>query len=237
MSEQAQSTITHKEKAKEAPLTITARGISTITRISERAILSVQVSTEGNDQEAVSREVTTTSKTLQKIFAELAPKTESGEPSPDAPVTTWNMQSLSTGSYRPRDAQGVDLDRRYTANSAFEVEFRDFGKLGAVTTQLLAIPNVSIYNTTWRLTEQTKESLGSQSRKEAVQDAMAKARDFAEAAGCKTVRPFEISDGYSDVEYGYNMRMKAGTAEDGELSFTPEEVKLKTDVTVKFYAE
>jgi uncharacterized protein YggE len=239
MSDQILTQALPKSKEK-TPLTIIVNGNSSITRTAERAIVNIQVSTEGNDQETVSKEVTSTSKALQKLFDELAPKTDSGQPIPEAPVTSWTMRSLYTGSYRPRDAQGVDLERKYTANTAFELEFRDFSKLGAVTMQLLAMPNVSLYETTWRLTEETKESLGSQSRKEAMQDAMLKAKDFAEAAGCKEVTPFEISDGYLSVVFGRDTPQRArqfGAAEDTELSFAPEDVQLKSDVTVKFHAE
>jgi hypothetical protein len=171
------------------------------------------------------------------------------------------MRALCTWSYQPRNAQGIDLDRKYWARTDFELEFRDFGKMGAVTTQLLAMPNVSISNTRWRLTEKTKESLGSQSRKEAVQDAMAKARDFAEAAGCKDVRPFDIIDGYSSCDAsqkgglfggspfaqqrtvapsafgGFGSSAGFGTAENAQLAFAPEDIQLKADVTVKFHAE
>ena len=170
----------------------------------------------------------------------MAPKTDSREPTAEAPVNARNTRSPYTASYLPRDSHGVDLDRKYTANTSFDLEFHDFGKLGTVTTQLLAMPNVSIFDMTWPLTEQTKESLGSQSRKEALQDAVVKARDFAEAAGYKEVRPSEIRDAYSSVDYGSNMPQRArpfGAAEDTELSFAPEEIQLKTNVTVKFYAE
>lgn len=225
-----------KEKA---PLAITVQGNSTITRTAERAIVTFAVFTEGNDQEAVSKEVTATSKSLQSFFTEISPKTDSGDPKPEAPVTAWNMRSMYTGSYRPRDAQGVDLDRVFTANTAFEVEFRDFNKLGAVVTQLLAKPNVNINNTTWRLTEQTKDSLGSQSRRRAVLDAVTKAKDFADAAGCKEIRPVDITDGYSSVEYASDMpqRGKQFDGADGsQLSFAPEDVQLRANVSIKFYA-
>jgi uncharacterized protein YggE len=239
MSDQIQTQTQVKEKEK-TPLTIIVQGSSTITRIAERAIICIEVSTEGNDQEFVSKAVTATSKSVQKLITELSPKTDSGEPTSDAPVTAWSMRSLYTGSYRPRDLSGADLDRKYTANTSFELEFRDFIKLGATTLQLLAMPNVSIFNTAWRLTEETKESLGSQSRKEAVHDAMVKARDFAEAAGCKEVRPFEIDHVYSGVGHTVDIPQRTralDAAGDTDISFAPEEVQLKANVTVKFYAE
>jgi hypothetical protein len=59
-----------------APLEITLKGSSIISRYAERAILLVNVSSEGTSQEAVSEDVTSTSNKLVKIFKELAPKDE-----------------------------------------------------------------------------------------------------------------------------------------------------------------
>jgi len=87
--------------------------------------------------------------------------------------------------------------------------------------------------------EKTKKSLGSQSRKEAVHEALAKAKDFAEAAGYRSVKPFEITDGYSGEEYRSEVpagKMVGGN-EDTALSFVPEEIQLRSSVTVKFSAE
>jgi uncharacterized protein YggE len=237
MSQQIPIRVLSKESREKAPVIIISQGNSNITRRAERAIVAATVSIEGHDQETVSKGVTVASTSLQNLFAELGSNSHSGEPAPNAPVTAWNMRSVSTSSDRPRDPQGVELARRYTANAIFEVEFRDFTKMGPVTTQLLAMPNVNINSTVWRLTEQTKESLGSQSRKEAVQDAMARARDFAEAAGCKEVRPFEIADGYSSLEYASDVPQGRKSAEGSELSFVPEDVQLRANVTIKCYAE
>jgi uncharacterized protein YggE len=181
-----------------------------------------------------------TAKQLQTFFTQLSPKTESGEPAADAAITAWSMCTLHTSSYVPRDTHGADLDRKYSASASFELEFHDFAKLSTVTSQLLAMSNVSIYSTIWRLTEKTKKSLGSQSRKEAVQEALTKAKDFAEAAGYKSVKPFEITDGYSGKEYTGDVpgigKVVRGD-DDTALSSVPEEIHLRSNVTVKLYAE
>jgi len=233
------TTSSNTADGKEKTLTIVVQGTSSITRTAERAIVSIQVSTEGKDQESVSKQAMTTAKQLQTLFTELSPKTELGEPTAAAAVIAWSMGALYTSSYTPRNHNGAELDRKYSANTSFELEFRDSTQLSSVTTQLLAIPNVSIYNTTWRLMEKTKKSLGSQSRKEAVHEALAKAKDFAEAAGYRSVKPFEITDGYSGEEYRSEVpagKMVGGN-EDTALSFVPEEIQLRSSVTVKFSAE
>jgi uncharacterized protein YggE len=253
MPEQTQTPAKDQEKA---PLTIIVYGTSAVTRAPERAVVSIIVSSEDSNQEAVSKDVTATSKSLQKLFTELSSKADSGQPTPEAPVTAWSMRALCTSSRPTYGAKDAEFDRKYVAETMFELEFRDFGKMGAVTTQLLAMPNVNIDNTAWQLTEKTKESLGSQLRQKAVQDAMVKARDFAEATGCKEVRPFEVTDwdsapdaphGWRGRTYGRPMRDGAvtgspavrgyGAAEDAELSFAPEDIQLRANVTVKFHAE
>jgi uncharacterized protein YggE len=223
----------------EKTLKIVVQGTSSITRTAERAIVSIQVSTEGKDREYVSNQAMTTAKELQTRFTQLSQETKSGESIDAAAVTAWSMRALYTSFYTPRDHNGVDLDCKYTANTSFEIEVQNFTRLSSVTTELLAMPNVSIHNTSWRLTEKTKKSLGTQSRKEAIQEALMKAKDFAEAAGYGSVKPFEITDGYSGEEFvsenpaGKMIRGNEETA----LSFVPEEIQLRSNVTVKFYAE
>lgn len=60
------------------PLIITAQGNSTILRQAERAVLHVQVSSEGTSQEKVSKEVTAEANELKTILKSLSPKTEKG---------------------------------------------------------------------------------------------------------------------------------------------------------------
>jgi uncharacterized protein YggE len=100
------------------------------------------------------------------------------------------------------------------------------------------MPNVSIHNTSWWLTEKTKKSLGTQSRKEAIQESLMKAKDFAEA-GYGSVKPFEITDGYSGEEFvsEHPAGKMIGGNEETALSFVPEEIQLRSNVIVKFYAE
>jgi uncharacterized protein YggE len=105
----------------------------------------------------------------------------------------------------------------------------------------MAIPNVSVFDARWRLTEKTKTSLGSQLRREAVKEAMDKARDFAEAAGYKGVRPVEITDGYSieEIVAEAPAEKAAGgrSGEDVTLSLAPDEIQFKSSITMKCVAE
>jgi hypothetical protein len=60
------------------PVTITAQGTSTIFRQAERAVVHVNVSSEGTSQESVSKDVTSTANELRAMLKGLSPKTEKG---------------------------------------------------------------------------------------------------------------------------------------------------------------
>jgi uncharacterized protein len=165
------------------------------------------------------------------------------------------MTSLSTGSYRPSSNAHPDLARRFTASTRFEVKFRDFARLGSFATTLSATPFVSIAKVEWRLTAATEASLGTQSRQLALQDAIAKATDFADVLGKSTVMAEEVNGGYTNSTVSSTqafmgarqrphvkaMMMASGGGvdgeEDAELSFEPQSVTLTSNVNVKFVAE
>ena len=111
----------------------------------------------------------------------------------------------------------------------------------------------------WILTPATEKSYHSQLRKEAAQDALAKARDYCEVLGCKDLRPVELIEGgvtasnqgslfgqhvqhqhmQSQAPQGSMGRATAAGAEsrdESPLEFRPEEVKMSTHVTIKFHA-
>ena len=240
-----------------APITISTQGQSTIPRRAERAVVSVQVASDGESQEAVSKDVTTTSNHLRALLKDMALKTQSGKAAPDAAITHWTMTSLSTGSAVPVDDKGNKLTRQFNATTRFEIKFQDFTQLGSFATTLSTMPHVSINKVDWRLTDATKDSLASRSRQDALRDAISKAKDYAEVVDKTDVKVDNISDGYMNVAYSSQRHQarRARTAgghghghggfhggpasmdTEGELSFEPEGVELTSNVTVKFIAE
>ncbi|KAJ5126775.1 hypothetical protein N7448_007554 [Penicillium atrosanguineum] len=179
-----------------APLVINVSGESIISRHPERAVLHLAVTSDGPEQETVSKDVTTTSNELHQLFKGLSPKNDNGYSNVDAPVTTFSSTLLRTWSIVPTDEKNKPLDRVHHATSSFEVIFRDFGKLSEVAGKLVAHPKVEIDSIDWRLTDATKKALGSESRKLAIRDAIHKATDYAEVIGQEVVA-VEITDGGS----------------------------------------
>jgi uncharacterized protein YggE len=170
-----------------------------------------------------------------------------GEATPSAPVTYWKNSTLSTSSYRPTDDKGRKLDCIFFARTSFEIKVRDFERLGSLATTLSTMPLVSISQVEWRLTDATKASLASESRREAIKDAVVKARDYAAVLGRGKPEAVEISDGSGSFgSYGQGFRSRVAVQgsgygraqQEGEiLDFEPESVQLNTTVTVKFLAD
>lgn len=227
-----------------APLEITVKGSSVISRHAERAVLLVSVSSQGTSQEAVSEDVTSTSNKLVEIFKELAPRGEDGNATLDAPVTVFSITSSNTTSWipsAPRYSESVQLPRQFEASTNFNVIFRDFGKLGEVTSALFTMPHTTVENTEYILTDRTKEDLGSESRKAALIDAMQKAHDYAEVLG-KNVTAVEIKDqgsssGGRTRQAARSSNYRSSSSYVDGLSVEPEDVELKSSVEVKFIAQ
>ncbi|KAE8355895.1 hypothetical protein BDV28DRAFT_16738 [Aspergillus coremiiformis] len=224
-------------------LTIHTVGTSTLHRQAERAVITLDVSSDGNDQSTVSQDVTRTSSRLQSLLKAIAPKQESGDPTTDAPVTFWTMSSISTGSYIPWDHDKEEHRARvYTARTNFEVKFRDFSKLGEFVSDVASDPFVSVRDIDWQLTDETKQQLGQENRKLAVWDALAKAKDYAGALNLSNPRPVEIDDveGHaSPAPYAYAKRglARQGSGNEEALNFVPESCEIQCSVKMRLEVE
>ena len=223
-------------------LEIQVTGSSTVSHHAERGVLTLNVSSSGHSQETVFQEVKATTNSVQDLFKQLAPKDASGNPTDSAAITVFSTTSLRTRSWIPEDDDGKPIPpRQYSADVHFEAIFCDFAKLGEIMGSLFNTPHVEINGTEWRLTDATKASLGSQARKAAMWDAMAKARDYAEVVG-REVFAVEILDQVAN----YARRTKqtarmAGTTSRVKsvsgIALEPEDVELCASVEVKFVGE
>lgn len=219
----------------------------------------VTVSSSGPDQAKVTNNVTSTVNKVQNGLRQLNPKNENtGEALADAAITYWSMSTLSTGSYfiwlpnQSGKAAGDGSEHKvpnFTANTQFEIKFRDFVKLGSVCTDLANVPFVQVKSVRWQLTDKTRNALVGESRTLAVKDAISQAHDFAIAAGKTKVWPVDIAasastgGGYGNAQLFSAARSVRQTnafggeqAEEG-LSFQPEDVDLHCTIRATFEAE
>lgn len=186
-----------------APLKVILGGNSSITRQPERGALSFIVQAAGPNRESVSKEVTETSNEINRLFKELSPKSETGETIAGSPVTSFSSTSLQTRSQVPTDKSGQPLPRVYHATLSLNALFQDFTKLNEIVGKLVSYPNIEIQSLDWCLTEATQKALSSESRKEAMRDAVQKANDYAEVVGLEVVA-VEIRDSGGGVQSEMN---------------------------------
>lgn len=156
------------------------------------------------------------------------------------------MKALSTGSTAPRDQEGKKLPREFTATTTFSVRFCDFDELGSFSSMLSTKENVSVQQILWELTDDTKASLGTESRVAAIKDATSQAKDYAEALSRGKVTATEVICGnggvYSYPHYAGYHRMRrrrsavGGGAGGEDLNFEAESVSFTCNVTVKYEA-
>ncbi|CAG8895837.1 unnamed protein product [Penicillium egyptiacum] len=186
-----------------APLKIVLDGTSSITRQPERAALRFIVKANGKTRESVSKEVTETSNEINRLFKDLAPKTETGETIQGSPVTSFSSTSLRTWSEVPSDKSGKPLPTKYHATLSLNALFQDFTKLSEVVGKLFSYPNIEIQFLDWCLTEATQNALSSESREEAMRDAVRKANDYARVIGREVVA-VEIREPAGGLQFGMN---------------------------------
>ncbi|KAJ5624956.1 hypothetical protein N7510_001265 [Penicillium lagena] len=229
-----------------APLKITVTGTSSIFRHPERGILTINVSARGFAQEVVGKEATETFKELHQLFRDLSAKTEDGEVKPDAAVINFSAGHLRTWTRDTNEERG--RQREHRADMNIQVVFRDFTKMSEVVSSLAWRPNVEISGINWRLTEDTEKALGSESRKEAIRDAINKARDYAEVAGVEVV-PVDIQEKAThsmiatkrgrSMDGGLTSSLAGGATdyESQSLDLTPHQIQFTSAVVVEFMAK
>ncbi|KAJ5836463.1 hypothetical protein N7447_002489 [Penicillium robsamsonii] len=176
-----------------APLKIVLEGKSSITRQPERAALAFVIHTSGPNQETVSKEAIEASNEINRLFNELPPKTETGETIAGSPVTTFSSTSLRTDATFPGDSSGERLPTIYHAIISLNALFQDFTKLGVIVAKLISYPNIEIKSLDWCLTEATQKAMSTESREEAMRNAVQKANDYAGVIGREVVA-VEVSE-------------------------------------------
>lgn len=235
-----------------APIEITVLGTSSVHRYPERAYLTVRVSSQGSSQQTVSSETTDRANGVQQLLKGLAPKTETGEPAPNASVTVFSVSFLKSWSFIPHNINNERRPREYRAELTINASFRDFKVLGEVTAQLLSLPNVDISRIDWQLTTPTMKELETESHRLAMLNAIEKANNYAQVIG-REVIPVDVKepgvtgrDGYSGSGMPGRMMMQqmpqmpggsTGGGTDKGLDLTPQNIQVSHSLQVKFRGE
>ncbi|KAJ4313867.1 hypothetical protein N0V94_006733 [Neodidymelliopsis sp. IMI 364377] len=236
-------------------LEIYVTGTGTAIHAAERGILKLKAqSQELRTIEEASKTVTITANQIRDIIAPHCPQDEqTGRTKSDAAISHYSMSTLETHSKltpRPREKdEEIIYDTTYSAAAEYTIKFSDFSLLDSLASELAAMKNVKIDRLTWALTDDTRKSLMGGARIRAAQDAMQRARDYAEAftglsaeetaTRVKAKEAREQNNNYCSstrpkLHYGKRQRAYGKVEETSELQFQPEDVRLEVRVDCKF---
>ena len=218
------------------PTEITVRGRSSASEPPERGTVHATIAFEGPAMEPVyervARDVDNVRRSVESLRAA------------DGPVTRWSAQDLRTWSSRPWNQDGIRLPIVYHARVDIEVEFRDFTALSRwITAHTNDTEGVRISDVEWSLSTRRDDELRRQVRTEAVEDAVRRAQQYADALHLGEVRPVAVADsgmlsavpspgGGHDV--GLMRSMAVGSAP--EIELVPEDIEVSATVDARFVA-
>jgi uncharacterized protein len=144
----------------------------------EQALLSVTVSAVDADRQAAVARLTERSADLKAVLDDYPEAVERRE--------TAGVQ------IHPYLKRGSDRVATYTASVTTTVTMTDFAAMGELLLRLGAQDDTSVSGPWWRLRPGSRA--GADVRKEAIADALQRARDYAEAVGARVDRLLEIQD-------------------------------------------
>lgn len=208
----------------------------------ERGTLRLSVGCESDNQEIALRDCTNAVNTIRQAIDELAARNPS-------PITWFAVLPIRTRGWRPWNKDGKTMPMRYAASAEIKVKFCDFTALAKFANTHGGARYVKLEGVEWAFTEVTKTRLKQQVLTEAVQDAVARATQIANAAGAGQVTALEISDpgllsgihgSTSAVAGAPGMTMRGAAASAGAdaeaLDLAPEDVELTAVVHARFTA-
>jgi uncharacterized protein YggE len=174
-----------------------------------------------------------------------------GRTADGAPIAHYSMSTLDTSSHIDRvktnagNSHENEVVITYQARAKFNIKFHDFSVLNKLATEFSAMDHVKIFSIDWHLTDATLLKIRGGARKNAAQDAIQKAVDYAKAfvgADQDKVRPVTVKeDQYyrqstrPHLHYGKGLRGRKTGQE--ELQFEPEDVSLDVKVECDFMVD
>ena len=170
------------------PTEITVRGCFSAFQAPERGTVHATIAFEGPAMEPVYDRV---ARDLEAVKASVIPL-KTGD---HGPVTWWSAEQLRTWSNRPWNKDGKQLPLVHHASVGIEVKFRDFSALSRWVGQHVAnTDGFRVSHVEWALTSKRRTELLRQVRTRAVEDAVLRAQQYADALGLGKIRPVAIAD-------------------------------------------
>ncbi len=221
------------------PTEITVRGTFSTFQAPERGTVHATIAFEGPAMEPVYDRV---ARDLEAVKASVTPL-KTGD---HGPVTWWSAEQLRTWSNRPWNKDGIQLPPVHHASVGIEVKFRDFSSLSRwVGNHVANTAGFRIAHIEWALTSKRQKELQRQVRTRAVEDAVVKAQEYAEALGLGGIRPIAIADAgmlSANLHPQGGMSpaaMRVGSAPGGapDVELVPEDIEVSAAVDARFVGE
>jgi uncharacterized protein YggE len=184
------------------PLTISVTGTALISKKPELALLSVEICCTGSSRSFVSSEVQLSCRGLEDLLLKTSVALSSTKnqsiPSGNSSavekpiVKHWSMTDIETSSHLPTDSQGTVLkntQRSYSTSVSYTIYIAEFSALGTFANQVSMLPYTAIHGVKWTISNTTRKAYEARLRKEAVEDALERAKDYAKALGLSAVWP------------------------------------------------
>jgi uncharacterized protein len=185
----------------------------------EQALLTVMLSARDRDRETVVSRLLERSTELHSLLLELGDTIERRE--------TGGVHVL------PELKRGSERVVAYTGNISSTLTVTDFEPLGQLLLRLAAIEYASVSGPWWQLRPGSRA--GADVRREAIDDALARAREYAAAVGARVDKLVEIADEGAGGGHPM-MRMAAfdaGGPESAGFEIDPQPQTVQASVTVR----
>lgn len=163
-----------------------------------------------------------------------------------APLDRFNVDAISTRSWRPHDQSGKLRPMRFTARVGMRAAFRDFSALSDFAAKWGEVDGVSINRIAWSLTDATQTERENDVLASAIIKAKRRAAHMAATLGVGDVRCTQIADpgllrgAAEPAPEARMMRMGAMAApasDGGGVELTPEDITLSATVHAVFEAQ
>ena len=220
------------------PTEITVRGSFAEFQQPERGTVHASIAYERATMESAYDRV---ARDLETVTASVVPLHHDER----GPVTWWSAEQLRTWSTRPWNQDGEQLPLVHHASVDVQVKFRDFQALSRWVGQHVAgTEGFRLSNVEWALTVKRRDALSQQVRTRAVQDAVTRAQQYADALGLGKVVPVALADAgmlsanlHPDAGSGGAHLRAALLGGAPDVEFVPEDIEVSAYVDGRFLAD